>query len=130
MSHSFISPDLSTAFPHIFLALLALMIMIFGVSRKDEDYETVNNLSIFTLLAVAGVILRFSNNEMEGFGGLFVTDTYAAIMQIMVLLGAAVMVVGPHVPGVPEVAGLTPQLLCLAVGGAVALLGFLIGRDT
>lgn len=90
MSHSFISPDLSTAFPHIFLALLALMIMIFGVSRKDEDYETVNNLSIFTLLAVAGVILRFSNNEMEGFGGLFVTDTYAAIMQIMVLLGAAV----------------------------------------
>jgi hypothetical protein len=45
------------------------------------------------------------------------------------LLAAATMVIGP-VAGVPEVGPLTPQVVCLAVGGALSLVGFLFGRDT
>jgi hypothetical protein len=48
---------------------------------------------------------------------------------LLQLLAAAIMVIGP-VAGVPEVGPLTPQVVCLAAGGALSLLGFLFGRDT
>ena len=44
---------------------------------------------------------------------------------VLVLLGAAVMVIGPVSGDVPEVGPLTPSLACLAGGGAVVVAGFL-----
>jgi serine/threonine protein kinase len=49
---------------------------------------------------------------------------------VLVLLGAAVMVVGPVSGWVPVVESLDPFLVWLLAGGALALLGFLFGRDT
>src|SRR5260370_789080 len=48
----------------------------------------------------------------------------------LTLLGAAVMTIGPVTGMVPDLGILSPLLLCLAAGGALALLGFLFGRDT
>jgi hypothetical protein len=48
----------------------------------------------------------------------------------LVLLGAAVMVVGPSSGYVPSVGPLTPQLASLAIGGGIAALGFVLGRGT
>lgn len=87
----FITPDIITAFPLVFLALMSLMILLLGVARReDEDFGTINNFAIFTLLAVAAVTCRVNSEHMQGFGGLFVTDTFAATMQVLVLLGGAV----------------------------------------
>lgn len=87
----FITPDIFTAFPLVFLALMSLMVLLLGVSRKDdEDFSTINNFAIFTLLAVAAVSCRFTGENMQAFGGLFVTDVFATTMQVMVLLGGAV----------------------------------------
>jgi NADH-quinone oxidoreductase subunit N len=90
MTPAFIAPALSTAFPLIFMAGMSLMLLLLGVARKGEDFRTVNNFAIFSFLAVAAVVARFSEEPMEGFNGLFVTDGFAALMQIMVLVGAAV----------------------------------------
>jgi hypothetical protein len=40
------------------------------------------------------------------------------------------MVAGPVSGYVPEVGPLKPVVICLAAGGALAVLGFLFGRDT
>ncbi|MFO0880358.1 MAG: serine/threonine-protein kinase [Gemmataceae bacterium] len=48
----------------------------------------------------------------------------------LVLLGTAVMVVGPVSGLVPALGPLSPALTSLAIGGGVALLGFLFGRGT
>ncbi len=46
------------------------------------------------------------------------------------LIPAAVLMSAGAVLGMPEVGPLSPELLCLAAGGGLALLGFLFGRDT
>ncbi len=86
----FVAPSLAVAFPLIFLAGMSLMLLLLGVARKTEDFKSVNNLAIFSLLAVAIVVARFSDERMEGLNGLFVSDPFAILMQIMVLVGAAV----------------------------------------
>lgn len=84
-----LTTDLSMAFPLVFLAGMSLLLLMMGVLRKEDDFRTINSFAVFTLIAVAGVVCRFVDNRMVGFGGLFVTDTFAAMMQVMVLLGAA-----------------------------------------
>jgi hypothetical protein len=53
---------------------------------------------------------------------------------VLVLFGAAVMVIGPITGLVPDIVvgplSLSPFLVCLAAGGALAVLGFMFGRDT
>lgn len=90
MIPAFDAPSLSTVFPLIFLAGMSLLLLLLGVARKTEDFRTVNNFAIFSLLAVAAVVARFADQRMEGLNGLFVTDPFATLMQIMVLVGAAV----------------------------------------
>ncbi len=67
---------------------------------------------------VAGLLLILSANWLYWRIGL------------LVLLGAAIMVIGPAMGLIPALGPLTPSLSCLAVGAAVALLGFLFGRGT
>jgi serine/threonine protein kinase len=49
---------------------------------------------------------------------------------VLTLLGAAVMVVGPVSGYLPEDGPLSPLVLSLAAGGALAALGLVFGRDT
>jgi hypothetical protein len=50
-------------------------------------------------------------------------------MGAFLLPAGVLMVAGPAL-GVPGVGPLSPPLLCLAAGAALALLGFLFGKDT
>lgn len=74
MTPVFDAPSLSTVFPLVFLAGMSLMLLLLGVARKTEDFRTVNNFAIFSLLAVAAVVARFSDSRLEGMNGLFVSD--------------------------------------------------------
>lgn len=93
MMPTILTTDLSMAFPLVFLAGMSLLLLLLGVSRKDEDFRSVNSFAVFSLIAVAAVVCRFGEHRMVGFGGLFVTDAFAAMMQVMVLLGAATALV-------------------------------------
>lgn len=93
MTPSLLTTDLSMAFPQIFLAGMSLLLLLMGVLRKEDDFRTINSFAVFTLIAVAAVVCRFVDHRMTGFGGLFVTDAFAAMMQVMVLLGAAVALI-------------------------------------
>ena len=88
----FVAPELIPAFPEIFLAFLAMILLILGVSRKGEDYKTVSNFSLFTLIAVAAVLCRFCDEKMVAFSGMFTIDNFAAYMKFLVLVGAAVSI--------------------------------------
>lgn len=93
MMQTVLTTDLSMSFPLIFLAGMSLLLLLLGVSRSEDDFRSVNSFAIFSLVAVAAVGCRFVDERMVGFGGLFVTDSFAAMMQVMVLLGAAVSLV-------------------------------------
>lgn len=88
----FEAPQLMPAFPEIFLAIVALFLLILGVSRKEEESMTVSNFSLFGLLAVTAVMCRFCNEGFTTFGGMYVTDSFAIYMKVLVLLGSAVTI--------------------------------------
>ena len=89
----FVAPMLVPAFPLIFMGVMSLMLVVLGVSRKEEDFRTVNNFSIFTLIAVSLVVWRLMGQQGDAFHGLMVVDTFGAILQMMVLLGGAVSLI-------------------------------------
>ncbi len=93
MMPTILTTDLSMAFPLVFLAGMSLLLLLFGVLRKEDDFRSINSFAVFSLIAVAAVVCRFVDSRMVGFGGLFVTDSFAAMMQVMVLLGAAVALI-------------------------------------
>lgn len=84
----FIAPDLIPAFPEIFLALMSMVLLIFGVSRKTEDYKTIVNFCLITLVAVGIVIYMFCREKMTGFSGMFIIDGFSAYMKLLVVVGA------------------------------------------
>lgn len=89
----FVAPELVPAFPEIFLTIMTLLLLMLGVARKDEDYQTISNFSLFTLVAVGVVVLRFCTENIVAFGGMFVVDSFGGFMKILVLAGAAVSLV-------------------------------------
>ncbi|MDP2205508.1 MAG: NADH-quinone oxidoreductase subunit NuoN [Alphaproteobacteria bacterium] len=88
----FQAPELMPAFPEIFLAIVALFLIVLGVSRKEEDSTTVSNFSLFGLIAVAAVMCRFCNESFTTFGGMYITDSFAVYMKVLVLSGSAITI--------------------------------------
>src|SRR6218665_1893160 len=88
----FEAPELMPAFPEIFMVLVTMFLLVFGVTRKKDDSATVAHLSIFALLAVAVVVIRFAPENMTTFNGMFITDAFAVYMKLIVLLGSAVTI--------------------------------------
>ncbi len=88
MKH-FIPPDIVPAFPEIFLVFVTLLLLLLGVSRKDEDHTSVSNFCLFALIAVGVVICKFANQIIPGFNGMYVTDNFAVFMKLMIVTGSA-----------------------------------------
>ncbi len=89
---SFIAPEMMPAFPEIFLAFAALLILMFGVSRKDEDYSSVANLSLFALICVGVAVFHFCGDKVRTFNGLFISDSFGCFMKLLVLGASAVSI--------------------------------------
>ena len=109
-----------------------------GASNLDEAsayqslWERAKDAEPLSIPLVPEVVLKAFASINPGVAGLLLL--LSAIWRswkigFVQILAAAVMVIGP-VAGVRDVGPLSPQLLCLAVGGGLSLIGFLFGRDT
>ncbi|MBI1216429.1 MAG: NADH-quinone oxidoreductase subunit NuoN [Alphaproteobacteria bacterium] len=90
--NSFTPPELITAFPEIFLAIMSLMLLMLGVAGKEEKHKTVSNFAALTLLLLAGAVYRFCHGSNLTFNDMFINDTFGAFMKVLVLIGSAVSV--------------------------------------
>lgn len=89
MMSQFTPPVLITAFPEIFLAIMTLVLLMLGIAGKGENYKTVANFASITLVLLACAMYRFCHGSDTTFGGMFINDTFAAFMKVLVLIGAA-----------------------------------------
>jgi NADH-quinone oxidoreductase subunit N len=80
------------AFPEIFLAAVTLLLLLVGALRRDADCQTIGNFSVFLLIAVAIVTLRFGDDPLTTFGGMYVVDGMAVFMKILVVMGSAISI--------------------------------------
>lgn len=87
-----ISADLSTVFPEIFLAVFAMAALMWGVYMgKDSQARTVLWGCILVLVGLALFIGFQPEGTQRAFDGMFVNDGFARFAKVLMLLGAAVM---------------------------------------
>ncbi|MGH6854010.1 MAG: NADH-quinone oxidoreductase subunit NuoN [Aestuariivirga sp.] len=81
----------AAVFPEIVLAVIAMALLMFGVFRKGETFDTVS-LGSIAALGVAALLVIWGG-EGSAFNGAFVTDTFSRVMKVLTLFGSAVAIV-------------------------------------
>ncbi|MBT3908570.1 MAG: NADH-quinone oxidoreductase subunit NuoN, partial [Rhodospirillaceae bacterium] len=89
-------PDLIPAIPELFLAGIAMALLMFGVFQKGgRDEQNVNVFRVISWMAVIGLVLALllttalSGGRLVAFGNIFVSDGYAVFCKVLVLTGSA-----------------------------------------
>jgi NADH-quinone oxidoreductase subunit N len=86
-------PPLMPAAPEIFLAILSMLLLIFGVFRGDKSARTVSWLAVLALIVCGIILTSVQDGRMVTFGGQFVVDDFAHFMKWLVLIGSALAIV-------------------------------------
>lgn len=87
-------PALAPAAAEIFLAVAGMVLLLVGAFVKRGKYEVVTWLSVVAL-AVALVLVGGTHGPLAapGFGGMYLTDPFAAFAKVLVLIGTAVVAI-------------------------------------
>ena len=81
----------AAALPEIALAILAMVLLMEGVLIKSATPSAIRGGAIAALAAVAALVLwKSGTGSVTAFGGAFVTDSFARLLKVMALFGAAV----------------------------------------
>ena len=81
----------AAALPEIALAVLAMVLLLEGVMIKSTTPSTIRGGAIAGLAAVVALVIwKSGTGSVTAFNGAFVTDTFARVMKVMALFGAAV----------------------------------------
>jgi NADH-quinone oxidoreductase subunit N len=92
-------PNLVPALPELFLACVAMALLMLGVFQKGGEAERartarlVSYLSVTALLLALLLVLTVSGTRTLAFGGLFVNDSFAAFFKVLVLIASALSLI-------------------------------------
>ena len=93
MSDTVTMADLYPVLPEVCLALMAMVLLMFGVFRGDKSTSSCSWLAVLALL-LTGVVMALLPEEANlAFGGQFVVDQFARFMKWLVLIGSALAVI-------------------------------------
>ena len=93
MSDTVTMADLYPVLPEVCLALMAMVLLMFGVFRGDKSTSSCSWLAVLALL-LTGVVMALLPEEADlAFGGQFVVDQFARFMKWLVLIGSALAVI-------------------------------------
>jgi len=88
-------PELVPATPEIFLAVIILVLLMFGVFQKDDGVEgeaktarLTSWLTVICLGLAAMMVINVGGARMIVFSDMFVSDSFAVFCKILVLIGA------------------------------------------
>lgn len=89
-----IQADLSVVLPEIILAVYAMLALLAAVyTGKDKLAATLVWSTAALMVALAVWIATGGNGTHEAFGGMFVDDSFARFAKVLVLIGAAAVLV-------------------------------------
>ena len=94
-------PNLIPALPELFLACIAMALLMLGVFQKTgakEDIRTarlVSSLAVVTLALTLLLVMTVARAPMPmiAFGGLFVVDPFATFSKVLILLASGLSIV-------------------------------------
>ncbi len=88
-----LSADMMNALPEVWLAASGMALLMTGVFLGDRATRLVLWLALGALAVALVIVVDRAEVQAVAFGGLFVTDGFAAFMKALVLIGAAVTLV-------------------------------------
>lgn len=86
-------PNLVPALPEIVLALMAGLLLVYGVFRGEKSVGTVSGLAVAALIVVGLFVLLGPNGRIVTFESMFVTDDFGRFVKILLLAGSALGVI-------------------------------------
>ena len=86
-------PNFSPAAPEVFLALIGLGFLVYGVYRGDKTTRGISWMVVLALIAAIGMQFVLGAGRTVTFAGMFITDEFAVFMKILVLGSAALSLV-------------------------------------
>jgi NADH-quinone oxidoreductase subunit N len=86
------SLHLSVALPELTLSLGAIALLLLGVATPKERGELVLWVAVL-VLALAGLFVAMGSGTQTLFGGSFIVDTFARVLKLLTLIGAALTLV-------------------------------------
>lgn len=89
MEAASVMPDLAPALPEIILAVGAMLLLMFGVFRNNDDAGPVAFGAIMLFILTGIAVLTGPVETVLTFGDSFVTDLFARFVKVLVLIGAA-----------------------------------------
>ena len=82
------SVNFATILPELILAAGAMALLMLGVFLRKEQGEFVLGLAILVII-VAGVFVAMGQGTETAFQGSFIVDSFARVMKLLTLTGAA-----------------------------------------
>lgn len=85
-------PNLTPALPEIFMAVIAMALLMVGVFMKGEGKEvarTINLMATGSLVLALMLVMAFSATEGTTFNNMFVTGAFSAFAKVLILLASA-----------------------------------------
>lgn len=86
--------DLSLLIPEIALAVLGLMVLIFGLIIPKSASKGLGWFTTIAFLWVTGLVIAGWDNQGSLYGGMFVVDQYALFFKITFLVAAFMVALG------------------------------------
>ena len=92
-------PTLVPALPELFVAVVAMALLMLGVFQKGGRTEEVRTARLISYLSVAALVLTLllvgavAGGRVPAFGGLFVSDPFATFAKVLVLLASGLSVI-------------------------------------
>ncbi len=87
------TPNFGPAAPEIFLALIGLGFLLYGVYRGDRTTRGISWMVVLALVAAIGMQFVLGADRTVTFAGMFITDEFAVFMKILVLGSAALSLI-------------------------------------
>jgi NADH-quinone oxidoreductase subunit N len=88
-----LAADLSTAWPEIFVAITAMLLLMYGVFQGNQSARLISWLAVGVMFVTAILVLSSPAGRAIAFNGMFVIDEFAAFTKVLLLLGAALTLI-------------------------------------
>ena len=92
-------PNLMPALPEMFLAAMAMVLLMIGVFQKDSEGDGVAPARLVSYLGVAALVIGLllvvvvASDRQLTFGGMFVVDPFAGFFKVLVLIASALALI-------------------------------------
>jgi NADH-quinone oxidoreductase subunit N len=79
--------------PEIFLAVAAILLLMYGVFTPDEPSDAPGWLAVLMLIATGALVVTQDPGTAQLFDGAVTVDAFARFMKVLILIGSALAIV-------------------------------------